>query len=269
MLLDLANRLRDSIETSHWKPYSFRSALVRKFIPDVERKLKMKNGLCMQASVKKHLMFFHGNAFEREVNTATLLASYIPTDGVIYDLGANIGLYSLAFAANRRRRVIAFEPFDPARKFLLRNINQNNLDNIEVHRIVLSDRKGSCRFTSDNVTYSTSHISADDEQGMVMPCCDLDTYVEEHNVPLPDLLKIDIEGADEAVLRGMEKLLKSARPLVYFEGGISNERGEVIAIKFLRERGFKTYDVSRQHELSPVTEEYAFIACPAPLPVNE
>jgi FkbM family methyltransferase len=250
------------IKTTYWKPYSFRAAFVRKFIPDVKRNLKMKNGLIMQASIKKHLMFFHGNAFEREENTATLLASYVPADGVIYDLGANIGLYSLAFAANRRNRVIAFEPFDAALKYLKRNISQNNLDNIEVHQIVLSDRKGTCRFTFDNVTTSTSHISSDEEQGAELPCSDLDTYVEEHKLPPPDLIKMDIEGADEPIFKGMENLLKTARPLVYLEGGISNERGEVIAINFLKERGFKIYDLSRKHELLPDTQEYAFIACP-------
>jgi FkbM family methyltransferase len=222
----------------------------------------MKNGLVMQASIKKHLMFFHGNAFEREENTATLLASYVPADGVIYDLGANIGLYSLAFAANRRRCVIAFEPFDAALRFLKRNISQNNLDNIDVHQIVLSDRKGTCRFTFDNVTNSTSHISADDEQGTEMPCCDLDTYIEENRLPLPDLIKMDIECADEPILRGMEKLLQTTRPLVYLEGGIRNERDEVIAINFLKDRDFKIYDLSRKQELLPDTQEYAFIACP-------
>lgn len=260
MQLDL--KMGRAMKTPHWKPYSFRAALVRKFIPDVRRNLKMKNGLIMRASVKKHLMFFHGNAFEREVNTATLLASYVPADGVIYDVGANIGLYSLAFAANRKRRVVAFEPFDAALRFLERNVSQNNLDNIEIHRIVLSDRKGTCRFTLDNVTTSTSHISADDEQGIEMACCDLDTYVEENSLPMPDLIKMDIEGADELILRGMEKLLKTARPLVYLEGGISNERGEVIAINFLIERGFKIYDTMRSRTLTADTQEYAFIACP-------
>lgn len=95
-----------------------------------------------------------------------------------------------------------------------------------------------------------------------MPCCDLDTYVEEKRLPLPDLIKMDIEGADEPIFKGMENLLKTARPLVYLEGGIGNERGEVIAINFLRERGFKICDPLMSRELSADTQEYAFIACP-------
>jgi FkbM family methyltransferase len=152
------------------------------------------------------------------VLVAQKIAGLATRTGVIFDLGANIGLYSLVFAANRKTKVYAFEPFDEALRYLRRNIEDNRLTNIEVHPIVLSDRAGTCRFTFDTVTLCTSHISADGESGVEMPCSDLDSYMERHALPVPDVIKIDVEGADLPVLHGMERLLKRRQTRVFLEG---------------------------------------------------
>lgn len=248
--------------TEFWRPYSNKSALVRHLIPDVKFTLPVCGELELRASLKKHLYLFRGNTLQKEVETAKILASYVPVDGVIYDVGANIGLYSLVFALNRKRRVVAFEPFHLALSYLHGNIRRNNLSNIEVHSIVLADRTGTCRFTYDPVTLYTSHISAEGEQGVELPSADLDSYIESASLLPPDLIKMDVEGADTAILLGMKRCLQQYKPIVFLEGGIRDERDRIVAISFLKDLGFSIWNLRRTEQLLDTTSEYEFLAIP-------
>src|SRR6185503_6986160 len=112
---------------SFWKPYSRRAVIIRHFLPDIDITHEVVNGIRIRASLKKHLYLSRPGRIKREVEIASKLASLVPENGVIYDLGANIGLYSLVFASNRKRVVHAFEPFEEALFGLRRNIQINQL----------------------------------------------------------------------------------------------------------------------------------------------
>jgi FkbM family methyltransferase len=246
-----------------WRPYSNRAALIRRFIPDIRMSRDIGDGLRIHASPKKHLHIFRPSRLRQDVQIARKLSSLVAEDGVIFDLGANIGLYSLVFAANRTRRVYSFEPFDEALSYLHDNIRLNQLRNIEVHPIVLSDREGVCRFSVDTVTQSTSHISAADEPGIELPCSDLDSYMSKMNLPLPDLIKMDVEGADEAILRGMKGLLSQRQTCVFLEGGLRDDTGRIGAIDYLAGLGYSIWDLELTRRLESSTPEYMFVAVPS------
>jgi FkbM family methyltransferase len=247
-----------------WQPYSPRAALVRRLIPDWKFDLRIDGGLRLTASIKRHLYLFRRTTLLHEVGIARRLTGYVPEDAVIYDLGANIGLYSLVFAANRRRRVVAFEPFDQALVYLRHNIRENGFDNIEVHAVVVTDRTGTCRFTYDPVTLYTSHISAVDEQGVNLACIDLDSYVRDSGLPPPALVKIDVEGADLGVLAGMTRLLREHRPIVFLEGGIRDARGRIEAVPRLRDMGYAIWNLDRTRQLSDTAPDYWILAVRQP-----
>lgn len=249
--------------TQVWKPYSNRAALIRRFIPDIRMSRDIGDGLKIHASPKKHLHIFRPSRLRNDIQIARKLSNLTPARGVIFDLGANIGLYSLVFAANRTRSVYSFEPFDEALAYLHENIRLNQLRNVEVHPIVLSDREGVCRFSIDTVTQSTSHISAADEPGIDLPCSDLDSYMSKMNLPMPDLIKMDVEGADEAILRGMERLLRERRTYVFLEGGLRDDTGRIGAIDYLLGLGYSIWDLDLSRRLDSSTPEYMFVAVPS------
>ena len=248
--------------SGHWRPYGKRAEVIRWFLPDIQWTLKLPGGLKVRASAKKHLGLFRRRARRREVAVAETLASYVPTDGVIYDLGANIGVYTVVFASNPRRSVVSFEPSQTARPYLDQSIALNALRNVEVHQIVLSDYAGTCRFTLDRITTATSHVSAPDEAGIDLPCTDLDSYIEARHLRAPDLIKMDVEGHDEAILRGMRRSLLRFKPLVYLEGGLRADDGEIGAITYLERMGYSIWDLHRQRRLTADTPEYSFLAMP-------
>lgn len=250
------------VKNQYWQPYSAKSALIRKFIPDIKYKRRLSDDLFLEASIKKHLMLFKNKELKREFATAQAIASYAPVDGVVYDIGANIGLYTLGFAQNRRRQVKSFEPSASALSYLRRNIQLNFLSNVEVFPVLLSDHTGTCNFTLDEVTTATSHVSSPGEPGIEVGCVDLDSYVKAMGIPLPDIIKMDVEGHDEAIFKGMEEILTLHHPMVYLEGGLRYEDNEIRSISYLEKIGYGIWDLSKGRRLKATTSEYAFLAVP-------
>lgn len=248
---------------AYWRPYSLRAKFVRHFIPDLHLTLQLDADLKLVASLKQHLGLFRGGVLKREAGIARVLAQHVPQAGVIYDVGANIGLYTTLFAQNRMRRVVSFEPGATALRFLRRNVRINDLANVDIRQIVLSDHAGTCQFHIDEVTTATSHVSAPGEPGTEHPCSDLDSYVEINDLPPPDLVKLDVEGHEEAIIRGMTRIMARHRPQIYLEGGVRDGNGDIRAVRQLESAGYRILDYRKERSLRPDTQEYAFIAVPA------
>ncbi len=248
--------------SSYWQPYSDRAALLRRWLPDWRFQFELMPGARIEASLKKQVYLFRSSRRHEETETALAVAALADRTGVIYDLGANIGLYTVVFASDPNRRVFAFEPFDIPLGFLRRNVEINRLKNVDIHQIVLTDRQGTCRFTLDTVTLCTSHVSAEGEPGLEFPCSDLDSYRDSHDLPVPDVLKIDVEGADMPVLRGMRRLLEQHESYVFLEGGLRDENGHITAIQYLEDLGYAIRDLSLTRPLASDTQEYTFVAVP-------
>lgn len=86
--------------------------------------------------------------FESEFRELSSMVESIQSDDVVYDIGANVGLYTL-FAAKAcpSGEVIAFEPYPPNAELLKQDIKRNNLQNVSVIEVALSDTTGTTRFS--------------------------------------------------------------------------------------------------------------------------
>ena len=143
-------------------------------------------------------------------------------DDIIYDVGANVGIYSLALAANEpNRQLFAFEPSPPAVERCVANIACNRFgDRIELHAYGLGEERGERQFYRS--TYpelsgfdreSATRWEARIREIHTIPVRPLD----ELDLPPPDLLKLDVEGAGPAVVRGGYELLRETAPTVVIE----------------------------------------------------
>jgi FkbM family methyltransferase len=130
---------------------------------------------------------------------------------VIYDVGSCVGLFAL-HAALLGGRVVAFEPDPSYRKRLLRNIEINRLkDSISVIEWAVSDRKGTEKLYTDGLEGNKSPgLRPVVDRGAVPVNTDtIDNAIGSGRLPLPELVKMDIEGAEILALRGMKQLLSS------------------------------------------------------------
>ena len=234
--------------------------MLRALLPDVEWTVPLISGLEMTLNVKQHLSLLRKASRLKEVAIATQLATRVPAKGVLYDVGANIGLYSLVFAETRARHVHSFEPGVTALSFLRKNIARAKLRNVVIHPIALTDRSGTCRFVLDAMTTATSHVAGEWEAGVDVPCADLDTYVRDQKLPVPDLVKIDVEGHDMAVLRGMRRVLSDNRPMIWLEGGSRDEQGRSESIAYLNALGYTAWNLEQTREIQVDARDYAFLA---------
>ena len=136
----------------------------------------------------------------------------IEPEDTVYDIGANTGLYSL-FAATKCRRgtVAAFEPYPPNIEVLRQDRDRNALHNIDIVESALSDTVGEIEFSQpdeDDVGYGSSAIDATgDGSSITVPTTTGDKLVADGELPPPNVVKIDVEGAESLVIEGIKQAL--------------------------------------------------------------
>lgn len=135
---------------------------------------------------------------------------------ILFDIGACIGVYSL-HAARKCRQVFAFEPDVGFRQHLERNIMLNELTNVIVIPWAVSDKGGVLKlFTDGTAGKSPSLVNTGFTEEVEVETYTLDEKVNSGELPAPDVIKMDIEGAEILALRGMVNLLNSHLPKYVF-----------------------------------------------------
>jgi FkbM family methyltransferase len=130
---------------------------------------------------------------------------------VVFDVGAHCGYYTLyAHKVAPRTRIHAFEPHPELLADLSGNLDANGSDeNVTVVPFAVSDRDGDADFHVRDVEPGSSSFTPLGAGGITfdrsisVPTVALDSYRQANDIPVVDLVKIDIEGAELAALRGM------------------------------------------------------------------
>jgi len=149
------------------------------------------------------------------------LRKYV-SGGTLIDVGANVGSVSLLLA-DRVQDAILFEPNPVAAARARENLARNNLD-FKVYELALSDTNGEIRFESHGAVDSGGHVVVNTPSSQIVSRAveriTFDEFLRQHGDPeFPvSLVKIDVEGHENWVLRGMWRFLTEKRPpLVMFE----------------------------------------------------
>jgi len=144
------------------------------------------------------------------------------SDGVL-DIGANTGIYALVAAAgNPRATVTAFEPVPEIFDHLARNAELNEFAHLGVERLALGDRDGEIEFyVPAGITLATGGSAAagfrEAGQTLHVRCTTLDDYMHQHGHPQIDLIKMDTEATEPAVLDGAVGTIARCRPAIVCE----------------------------------------------------
>lgn len=148
---------------------------------------------------------------EYEPYLCAALHRHLRPGSIFFDIGANIGYLSL-FAWKLGAKVYSFEPNPAARLQMVRNIQLNRAD-ITLFDFGLSDSAGTLPLYLDETGNSgASSLGNRRSKSVDIRLETLDSL----DLPLPDVIKIDIEGAEVKALRGASKVLQ-ARPVILCE----------------------------------------------------
>jgi FkbM family methyltransferase len=162
----------------------------------------------------------------KEAGTMAWLDAEVRPADVFMDIGANIGIYSIAAALRMgvNGRVYAFEPHKVNALSLLRNIQANGLGGrIDVFSCALSDDEGMLDFnyaslSSASTASQLGHRRVPGTGHEFEPvaaekvyAASVDRLIERGSIVAPDLVKIDVDGNEIGILRGMRQLLRSEK----------------------------------------------------------
>jgi FkbM family methyltransferase len=177
------------------------------------------------------------------------MAAVLKEGSVFVDVGAHIGYYSLEASklVGPSGRVIAVEPNPPIVDKLRRNIKLNEFTNVKVYEAACTDKTARLRFFPSpeerSLWSSLSPKNSGGEDAIEVDGMPLDSIAEIEKLPRMDLVKIDVEGAEMQVLRGMEKILTTFRPRLIMElksdalDNLGASMEEVLSL--LRQHGYK------------------------------
>jgi FkbM family methyltransferase len=189
-----------------------------------------------------------------------------PELSVFYDIGANVGAYSLVAAANNKK-VFAFEPAFQNFWRLNGNISLNHLDSaITSFPVALSTetKLGSFKYLETTVGSSKGfynedakfHLNDKVEVEKKMLVFSLDDFISEFDLPKPEMLKIDVDGGEGDVIAGAKTTLSDASLksiLIEIDDSLNDAKG---LVSLIEESGFTLEEKFRRTD---TVNNYVFV----------
>jgi FkbM family methyltransferase len=152
-----------------------------------------------------------------------VVGSILKSGQVVYDIGAASGFYAViaARAVGSTGQVMAFEPMPQSVARLRHNIALNEFANVSVLELALGDRVGMAKLVpgiEEDQAGMNRVLAADESAASAdVEVTTIDRLVNEGTVPAPDIIKMDIEGAEIEVLNGAEETLSQRHPVLLIE----------------------------------------------------
>jgi FkbM family methyltransferase len=161
--------------------------------------------------------------FSKEPGTIKWIDEFNREKNIFWDIGANIGLYSIYAAIKHKNiEVTSFEPSTSNLRVLSRNISLNNLSqNIKIFQPALSKEENSFMMFNEHKfiegwsmnQFSNEYngdTSKDFEQNYKIYGTNIDSLIAQNVLQIPNYIKLDVDGIEHLILQGGEKTLKNS-----------------------------------------------------------
>lgn len=187
-----------------------------------------------------------------EPHVSSLFRSMLKEGMVVVDVGAAMGFYTLLAAKRIGNSGLcySFEPDPYCFKTLVKNINVNSWNNVKPFQLALSDRNGKRRMRLFMGFTSSKNIGGTYIANVVT----LDSFLKTTDI---DIVKIDVEGAEYEVLRGMKKILELGKVKIICEVHpshlLSLGYSTTDILDILKQYNYSIYLINEDSGLTPVT----------------
>jgi FkbM family methyltransferase len=179
----------------------------------------LASGKRICVSPAQHLSYLLGTA---EPHLQKAIRRYVAAGDTAYDIGANLGYVSLSLSkrVGPKGCVLAFEPVPANIERFRQNMEINGITNMRLLEVAASDAAGKAIIriaenlsTASLVWHRNNPSAFEFEINTVI----IDELVEAGEFGYPKFVKIDVEGAEGAVLQGMSRTIAAARPVLFVE----------------------------------------------------
>lgn len=150
------------------------------------------------------------NGTQESYKTDAFLKYFSPGD-VFFDIGAHIGYYSAIAATinGPSGKIFAFEPRPMNARFFKKHMKINNFTNVSLYEMAVGETDEDVRFDTHKGS-ATGRVSKDGD--LRVRQVSVGKMVKEGTLPAPDFIKIDVEGGEIEVLKGLANVISSSRP---------------------------------------------------------
>jgi FkbM family methyltransferase len=231
-------------------------------IPSLPWKVEVRGIGAMSINLRRNRSYWLRDPLTHETVMLGALRRLITPGDVVFDVGANIGMY-VRFMIRQfgAGKVVAFEPTTQNQALLKQNIWLGNCqDRVQVMRIALADYDGVDEFQVDDVSSASGCLNVvthgkaceGHRQYGLPPATEtvtvarLDTLMDNGALPIPQVIKIDVEGAEARLLQGARKLLDRHSPRLAIEN--HGEDTSRTVVRFLRETGYHVFGYLDTHK---------------------
>jgi len=217
--------------------------------------------LDLNDTIQRHIFF---ELYDRD--DLDLLKSLLTEGDVVFDIGGNVGLYTIALAktVGPSGKVHVFEPIPENILAIHRNVGLNHFENRVIENsVAVTDSETTLELhlpsSRDNTGWASIVSTPSRNSSIKVEAMNLDTYVQRNEIRKIKLIKIDIEGAELLALHGMSTILSDDDPpMIYFEINsplLEKQKIESNDIKqYLARFGYKLYKL-KQKTLIPVSAD--------------
>lgn len=137
----------------------------------------------------------------------------MPMGSVLYDIGANVGIYSI-YAASKGHRVVAIEPVPANYATLCRNIAMNHFEGLVMPVAMALGRDAGKVLVASRNDFAGSAEALVETAGLQILSARLDDLIEAYRLPQPTHIKIDTDGNEPEVLSGALDVLRQAHSVI-------------------------------------------------------
>jgi FkbM family methyltransferase len=138
----------------------------------------------------------------------------------VVDIGGNIGYYAMLEArmVGPTGMVIAIEPMPKNSEQLCKNVQGNGYQQIHIHKVAIGDRNGTASmYISEKSNWHSLHRLPSSKGQIQVPVCTLDSLLMPYDLSSVDLVRMDLEGYEVAVIKGMRRTLEKHSPRLLVE----------------------------------------------------
>lgn len=152
------------------------------------------------------------------------LAAHLKDGQVFYDIGANVGFFTTLAGrlVGGRGKVYGFEPFPASAQTAQANADRNNFTHVKIFTTAVCDSEGEATFNANGPPANFRLVESTQPQATVeghiaVRTVTIDGLIAHNEIAPPNVVMIDTEGAELAVIRGMAKTIKAFRPTIICE----------------------------------------------------
>jgi len=214
-----------------------------------------------------------GKSHDSEIRLARFLINDLKEGDTFFDIGAHYGYFSLLASeiVGVDGKIFSFEA--SKNTFEITRKNTNSVNNIHLFNRAISDKKGEISFyefpnlyseynTSDVAQFENSEwIQKYQPKKITVEAVSIDEFIVEKNT-IPDIVKIDVEGAEYLVIQGADNTLKKNAPKIILEylAPQRNNREHRKALLFLRDLNYTPCVITKEGSIEVCEEVEKYLA---------